>query len=102
MSIDYTTFSNEEVEPVYQESTIIEEEIQDDAPTMMGEIYNTQKVYLRKEADKDSSPVTVLDKGDEVMIDGVKEDSVGNGWYHLITASGNEGYTMSEFVKIIE
>lgn len=99
MSIDYTSYSEDfvdEIDPVEDVENTVEDQ------TMMGAIYNAAQVYLRKGPDKESSPVTVLNKGDEVMIDGVEEDVLGNGWYHLITASGNEGYTMAEYVKIVE
>lgn len=103
MSIEYTNyFGDEEIEiPEYVEETV-EESVVEDQPTMMGVIYNTQKVYMREAPSKESHHVDILDKGEEVMIDGTEEDVLGNGWYHLITASGKEGYTMAEFVKIVE
>ena len=105
MSIEYTDyFGSDEIDmttdPIVEDvedTTTVEE-----PPTMMGEIYNASKVYMRKAPDKESAHVDVLEKGEEVMIDGTEEDALGNGWYHLITASGNEGYTMSDFVKIVE
>lgn len=111
MSIDYTSYSDDAVDEVVEfkptydvEEEVVEDVVEDtdEYPTMMGVIYNTRQVYMRKEADKDSPHVDILDEDEEVMIDGTKEDKFGNGWYHLITATGNEGYTMSEFVKIVE
>lgn len=96
MSIEYTDYFGDN-EPV--QDPIIEEGVVD---TMMGIIYNTPKVYMRIAPDKESKHVAILEKGEEVMIDGIAEDVLGNGWYHLITASGNEGYTMSDYVKIVE
>lgn len=104
MSIEYTDYFGEtqlEETDVVEELPIEESSIEDH-PTMMGVIYNTKRVYMREHPDKESKHVDILDKGEEVMIDGTEEDVLGNGWYHLITASGNEGYTMSEFVKIVE
>lgn len=100
MSIDYTSYSDD----VMKNETVdvVEKPTIEEFPTMMGRIYNTKKVYMRKRPDKESSHVAILDEGEEVMIDGTEDDVLGNGWYHLITASGNEGYTMSEFVKIVE
>ena len=100
MSIDYTSYSENNIQNEIID--VVEEPTIEEFPTMMGCIYNTQKVYMRKSPDRESSHVAILDEGEEVMIDGTKEDALGNGWYHLITASGNEGYTMSEFVKIVE
>lgn len=99
MSIEYTDYFGET--PI-EVTDVVEELPVEDYPTMMGVIYNTKRVYMREHPDKESKHVDILDKGEEVMIDGTEEDVLGNGWYHLITASGNEGYTMSEFVKIVE
>lgn len=102
MSIDYTSYSDDPIiddVPTFEET--ITEEV-DEHPMMMGKIYNTKQVYLRKEPSKDSPHISILDKDDEVMIDGTATDKLGNGWYHIITASGNEGYTMSDYVKIVE
>ena len=102
MSIEYTDYfgDNEPVQdPIIEEGVV---ETVDDQPTMMGIIHNTPKVYMRIAPDKESKHVAILEKGEEVMIDGTAEDVLGNGWYHLITASGNEGYTMSDYVKIVE
>lgn len=99
MSIEYANyFGDNEISEV----EIVEEPLVEEHPTLMGVIYNTQKVYMRKHPDKESSHISILDKDEEVMIDGTEEDVLGNRWYHLITASGNEGYTMAEFVKIVE
>lgn len=102
MSIDYTSYTDEETElfDSIEENEI--EEHSEDLTTMMGKVYNAKKVYLRQDASKDSSPVTVLNEDEEVMIDGAVDDDFGNGWYHLITAKSNEGYAMSEFIKIVE
>lgn len=105
MSIEYTDYFGEtfEVEdPVEEIEEVVEEPTVEEHPTMMGVIYNTKKVYMRKGPDKESPHIDILEEGEEVMIDGTEEDALGNGWYHLITASGKEGYTMSEFVKIVE
>lgn len=107
MSIEYTEYFADDVTPDGPSDSelfdmIDEEEVVEDEITMMGKVYNTQKVYLREKPTKESKHIAILDKGDEVMIDGTVDDEFGNGWYHLITASGNEGYMMAEFVKIVE
>lgn len=104
MSIEYTNyFGDDEPETIETVEEIAEiEPVVDESPTMMGVIYNAQKVYMREAPDRESAHVDVLDKGEEVMIDGTSDDPFGTGWYHLITASGKEGYTMSEFVKVTE
>lgn len=109
MSIEYTDYFGDEVkiDDVDTEQTIdeVDEVVEEETVepiTMMGVISNTKKVYMREAPSKESSHIAVLEEGDEVMIDGTDEDNTGQGWYHLITASGNEGYIMSDFVKIVE
>lgn len=102
MSIEYTDYFGSDEATSIDSVEPIEETTSEEHPTMMGKIYNTEKVYMRKGPDKDSHHIAILDKGEEVMVDGTETDTLGNNWYHLITASGNEGYTMSEFVKIVE
>lgn len=107
MSIEYTDYFGTEdqdltIPPVDTEIDV-EEVVTDVEPDeMMGVVYNASKVYLRENPDKESKHIGVLENGDAVLIDGAEDDSFGNGWYHLITASGKEGYMMSEFVKIVE
>lgn len=106
MSIEYTNyFGDDDVETTtIEDGPFVEEKpsIEEDSITLMGTVYNAPKVYMRERPDKDANHVSILDKGEEVMIDGTEEDAFGNGWYHLVTASGKEGYMMSEFVKIEE
>lgn len=98
----YTTTSEVDIFDPVEEVETVEETTVDEHPTMMGVIYNTQKVYMREAPTKEAKHIDILEKDEEVMIDGTEEDILGNAWYHLITASGKEGYTMSEFVKIVE
>lgn len=117
MSIDYTSYSaddtkdietsgyvdviDEKVDELDLPETIVEveEEVKDEI-TMMGVVANTEKVYLRQDPSKDGAVVVIMDKGDEVMIDGTKDDTTGNGWYHVTTAKGAEGYVMSDYIDI--
>lgn len=103
MSIDYTSFSDENyldiVDDAEPEQDFELETIETDSSEFMGVVANTEKVYMREHPDKSSSSVTIMNKGDEVIIDGVETDSFGNEWYHLTNAQGAEGYTMSEFIE---
>lgn len=107
MSIDYTSYSDDTKSydaTIEDPVEVIEEDVVSSSEdiTMMGVIANSKKVYLRRRADKDSDPVTIMDEDDEVMIDGTSDDSFGNGWYHVITANSNEGYVMSDYVKLVK
>lgn len=122
MSIDYTAYSSEGfttpseaeiVEPITVEEEFIEvesTEVEDesepveedvvDEKVLMGVIDNCNRVYVRSNADKDSEPVTDLNKGAEVLVTGTFDDSDNVGWYKVCTATGVEGYIMSKFVKL--
>lgn len=100
MSIEYTDYFGDNEDHEIVTEVVPSDDVQD--KTMMGEIYNADKVYMRENPSKESAHIAVLEKGEEIMIDGTEDDELGNGWYHIITASGNEGYTMSEFIKIVE
>lgn len=65
--------------------------------TYTGVVYNCEKLNIRKSASKDSDVVAVVDAGSELLIDSVKSTY---NFYKVCTASGIEGYCMSEFVKV--
>ena len=65
--------------------------------THTGVVYNCEKLNIRKSASKDSDVVAVVDVGSELLIDTAKSTY---NFYKVCTASGIEGYCMSEFVKV--
>lgn len=100
--VDYTSYTdNDDVNSV-EEVVDVETNVEDTSVTMMGVVANATRVYLRQSPDKSSSYVTIMDEGDEVMIDATDSDDLGNVWYHLTTVSGAEGYAMSDFIEITE
>ena len=65
--------------------------------THTGVVYNCEKLNIRKSASKDSDVVAVVDVGSELLIDTAKSTY---NFYKVCTASGIEGYCMSEFVRV--
>ena len=70
-----------------------------------GEIQNEQLVRVipnllnvRFAAEKDSIIVTVVSQDDELIL--LDKESI-NGFYHIITKTGIEGYCMAEFVELV-
>ena len=70
-----------------------------------GEIQNEQLVRVipnllnvRFEAEKDSTIVTIVSKDDELIL--LDKEPI-NGFYHIITKTGIEGYCMVEFVELV-
>ena len=88
------------IEPeVTEGETNIEQEITEE------EIQNEQLVRVipnllnvRFAAEKDSTIVTIVSKDDELIL--LDKEPI-NGFYHIITKTGIEGYCMVEFVELV-
>ena len=88
------------IEPeVTEEETNIEPEVTEE------EIQNEQLVRvipnllnIRFAAEKDSTIVTIVSKDDELIL--LDKEPI-NGFYHIITKTGIEGYCMVEFVELV-
>ena len=88
------------IEPeVTEEETNIEPEVTEE------EIQNEQLVRVipnllnvRFAAEKDAMIVTVVSQDDELIL--LDKESI-NGFYHIITKTGIEGYCMIEFVELV-
>ena len=88
------------IEPeVSEEETNIEPEVTEE------EIQNEQLVRVipnllnvRFSAEKDSTIVTIVSKDDELIL--LDKEPI-NGFYHIITKTGIEGYCMVEFVELV-
>lgn len=64
---------------------------------VIGKISGFEKLYVRKEASKDSEPVGIVTDKDDLSIDVTHSTDV---FYKVITSNGLEGYCVKEFVKI--
>ena len=64
---------------------------------VIGKISGFEKLYVRKEASKDSEPVGIVTDKDNLSIDVA---SSTDDFYKVITSNGLEGYCVKEFVKI--
>lgn len=88
------------VEPeVTEEETNVEPEVNEE------EVQNEQLVRvipnllnIRFTAEKDSTIVTIVSKDDELIL--LDKEPI-NGFYHIITKTGIEGYCMVEFVELV-
>ena len=76
------------------EPEVTEEEIQNEQ--LVRVIPNLLNV--RFEAEKDAMIVTVVSQDDELIL--LDKESI-NGFYHIITKTGIEGYCMVEFVELV-
>ena len=88
------------IEPeVTEEETNIEPEVTEE------EFQNEQLVRVipnllnvRFAAEKDATIVTIVSKDDELIL--LDKEPI-NGFYHIITKTGIEGYCMVEFVELV-
>ena len=64
---------------------------------VIGKISGFEKLYVRKEATKDSEPVGIVTDKDDLSIDVAHST---DDFYKVITSNGLEGYCVKEFVKI--
>ena len=99
------------IEPeVTEEETNIEPEVTEgetniEPEVTEEEIQNEQLVRvipnllnIRFEAEKDATIVTIVSKDDELIL--LDKEPI-NGFYHIITKTGIEGYCMVEFVELV-
>lgn len=91
--------TTEEVTEEVTESVIIVPNIEDGVENneVIGKISGFTKLYVRKEANKDSEPVGIVTDKDDLLID---VDHSTDDFYKVITSNGLEGYCVKEFVKI--
>lgn len=86
-------------DPVLVDSTEIAEDIrvEETVKDIIGVVTDCLKLNIRKEPDKDSDVVVVVNCLDELKID------LGNStddWYAVCTVTGIEGFCMKKFVAV--
>ena len=64
---------------------------------VIGKISGFEKLYVRRESNKDSEPVGIVTDKDDLSIDLSHSTDT---FYKVITSNGLEGYCVKEFVKI--
>lgn len=91
--------TTEEVTDEVTEPEVIVPNIEDGVENneVIGKISGFEKLYVRKEANKDSEPVGIVTDKDDLSIDIVHST---DDFYKVITSNGLEGYCVKEFVKI--
>lgn len=98
-STDETEETTEEVTEEVTEPEVIVPNIEDGVENneVIGKISGFEKLYVRKEANKDSEPVGIVTSKDDLSIDITHST---DDFYKVITSNGLEGYCVKEFVKI--
>ena len=98
-STNETEETIEEVAEEATESEVIVPSIENNVENneVIGKISGFEKLYVRKEASKDSEPVGIVTDKDDLSIDVARST---DDFYKVITSNGLEGYCVKEFVKI--
>lgn len=96
---EVTETTEEVVEEHITEPEIIIPNIEDGVENneVIGKISGFEKLYVRKESNKDSEPVGIVTDKDDLSIDLSHSTDT---FYKVITSNGLEGYCVKEFVKI--
>ena len=96
---EVTETTEEVVEEHITEPEIIVHNIEDGVENneVIGKISGFEKLYVRKESNKDSEPVGIVTDKDDLSIDLSHSTDT---FYKVITSNGLEGYCVKEFVKI--
>ena len=98
-STNETEETTEEVTEEVTEPEVIVPNIENNVENneVIGKISGFEKLYVRKEASKDSEPVGIVTNKDDLSIDVARST---DNFYKVITSNGLEGYCVKEFVKI--
>ena len=98
-STNETEETTEEVTEEVTDQEVIIPSIQNNVENneVIGKISGFEKLYVRKEASKDSEPVGIVTDKDDLSIDVARST---DDFYKVITSNGLEGYCVKEFVKI--
>lgn len=98
-STNETEETTEEVTEEVTEPDVIVPSIENNVENneVIGKISGFEKLYVRKEASKDSEPVGIVTDKDDLSIDVAHST---DDFYKVITSNGLEGYCVKEFVKI--
>lgn len=102
--INYHEFHNDTNSFVPIEETFIETESTEELSNEISSedslseaTVGESRCYLRVEASKESKDLTILEPGDELLVDFMEST---DEWYKVCTASGVDGYVMKRLVKL--
>lgn len=98
-STNETEETTEEVTEEVKEPEVIVPSIENNVENneVIGKISGFEKLYVRKEASKDSEPAGIITSETVLTID---EENSTEDFYKVTTNEGLEGYCVKKFVKI--
>lgn len=105
MHNDYKKYSKHKVDEIKQpaeeisEESITEEDNSDNVDsTPMGTVIPS-RLYIRKGPGTNYEPITDISQGTDVLIVSGHDDN-STDWYEVMTAAGQEGFVMKEFIEL--
>jgi len=93
----HLTMQTELDEEVINEE-VVNEEVINEMPNPYGIVTGCKRLNVRKESNKESDVVCIIDEGAEVVID--SKSSTTEDFYKVTTSNGVEGYCMKKFITI--
>lgn len=89
---NYKKYSDNHIDPI-EETEITSEETNSNP---MGKVIPS-RLYVRKGPGVDYEPITDISQGTDVLIVSGHDDDTTD-WYEVITAAGQEGFVMKEYI----
>ena len=98
-TVEQVEETTEEVTDEVTEPEVIVPSIENNVENneVIGKISGFEKLYVRKEASKDSEPVGIVTDKDDLSIDVAHST---DDFYKVITSNGLEGYCIKQFINI--
>ena len=66
-----------------------------------GHVVNCERLNVRDKANSDSAIICVLVSGTKVAIENNHQLAEENGWFHITTEVGVDGFVKSEYIEVI-
>lgn len=93
-------------EPVIENNDVVNElviennveNVNEEVESSIGIVTGCKKLYVRKEANKDSTALCIINEKEEVKVN--LDDSTTEDFYKVCTSSGIEGYCMKKYITI--
>lgn len=80
------------------QSTVEENDKTPLVTAVYGKVVNCYKLNIRKKPSQDSESLRVIDVNDSVEI---LNESTTDGWLSVLLSDGTKGYTMKDYIKVI-
>lgn len=77
------------------------EDVKDKDEVKRGHVINCERLNVRDKANSNSAIICVLVVGTKVVIENDHQLAEENGWFHITTEVGVDGFVKSEYIEVI-